>query len=172
MSLLSVSTSSTLSQLSTQGLQGLGAEGAVNVDLDASLVVQIVLFVVLLVFLKPLLFDPMLKLFEEREAKIEGTKREASKEDERSAKAKAKYEGIVGKGREAGAAERDALRTEGTKKEAEIMAHVRATTASTVEQGRAAIATEAKAARTELTAEAAVLGRAMASRVLGREVST
>ncbi len=150
---------------------GLSEGGGVNVDLDASLLVQIVLFVVLLVFLKPLLFEPMLKLFEEREKRIEGTRREASKEDERSAKALAKYEAVLAKAREAGAAERDALRAEGARKEAEIMARVRSLAATTIEQGRTTLASEAKRTRAELTTEAATLGRAIASQVLGREVS-
>ena len=167
MSLLSVSTTLNAALLSS----GLSEGGGVNVDLDASLLVQVALFVVLLVILKPLLFEPMLKLFEEREKRIEGTKRQASKEDERSAKALAKYEAILAKARDAGSAERDTLRAEGTRKEAEIMARVRATTASTIEQGRAATANEAKAARTQLSAEANTIARAIAARVLGREVS-
>lgn len=146
--------------------------GAVNVDLDASLVVQIGLFILLLVILKPLLFDPLLKLFEEREKRIEGTRREASKEDERSAKALAKYEGILAKAREAGGLERDQIRAEGTKKEAEILARVRAQAATTIDEGRKAIATDAKTARDALAAESATLGQTIASRVLGREVST
>jgi len=146
--------------------------GAVNVDLDASLVVQIGIFILLLVILKPLLFDPMLKLFEEREKKIEGTRREATKEDERSAKALAKYEGILSKARDAGNLERDQLRAEGQKKEAEILALVRSQTGATVESGRKAIAEEAKAARTALETESKVLGSVIASRVLGREVTS
>ena len=146
--------------------------GAVNVDMDASLVVQIGIFLLLLVILKPILFDPMLKLFEEREKRIQGTWREATKEDERSAKALAKYEGILAKAREAGGAERDQLRAQGQKKEAEILNLVRAQTATTVEEGRKNIAEEAKTARTALETEANVLGSAIASRVLGREVST
>lgn len=170
MSLLNVSNNSTLNSLGTLAFSAEG--GGVTVDLDATLVVQIALFVVLLVILKPLLFEPMLKLFEEREKRIEGTRREASKEDERSAKALAKYEAILAKAREAGATERDQLRSDGMKKEAELMARVRASTAATVEQGRSAIAKEAMNARNELSKEAVALGRAIASRVLGREVSS
>src|SRR5690349_1738671 len=114
MSLLSVST------LVTSATSASAEGGAVNVDLDASLVIQIAVFVVLLVVLKPLLFDPMLKLFEEREKRIEGTRHAASKEDQRSAQALAKYEGILAKAREAGNAERDQLRSSGQKREAEI----------------------------------------------------
>lgn len=168
MSLLSVSTTSNATLLSF----GLSEGGGVNVDLDASLLVQIALFIVLLVFLKPLLFEPMLKLFEEREKRIEGTRRQASLEDERSAKALAKYEAVLAKARAAGSAERDAIRAEGTKKEAELMARVREATAATIEQGRTTIADEARSARTELTAEAATLGRIIAARVLGREVTS
>ena len=61
MSLSGVSTVSSFSAL---------AEGGVNVDLDATFVVQIALFVVLLLILKPVLFDPMMRLFEEREERI------------------------------------------------------------------------------------------------------
>jgi F-type H+-transporting ATPase subunit b len=170
MSLLAVSIFE--ASVSSSELGSFEGGGAVNVDLDASLVVQIGIFILLLVILKPLLFDPMLKLFEEREKKIEGTRREATKEDERSAKALAKYEGILAKAREAGNLERDQLRSEGQKKEAEILALVRSQTTATVESGRKAIAEEAKAARAALDAEANVLGSAIASRVLGREVST
>jgi F-type H+-transporting ATPase subunit b len=167
MSLLSVSNTLNASLLST----GMSEGGGVTVDLDASLLVQIVLFIVLLLVLKPLLFEPMLKLFEEREKRIEGTRREASKEDERSAKALAKYEAILAKAREVGGAERDAIRAEGARKEAETMAAVRSVVTTTIEQGRTALANEAKKTRADLSAEAAVLGRHIASRVLGREVS-
>lgn len=172
MSLLTVSTSSTVESLTASSLFAVSEGGGVNVDLDATLLVQVVLFIVLLSILKPLLFDPMLKLFEEREKRIEGTRREASKEDERSAKALAKYEAILAKAREAGAAERDKIRAEGLKREAEKMAKVRAQTAATVEQGRAAIAAEAQKARAALAEEAVELGRVIAGRVLGREVTS
>lgn len=148
------------------------AEGAVTVDLDASLFVQLGVFLVLLLVLKPTLFDPMMKLFEEREKRIEGTRHQATKEDERSAKALAKYEAIMGKARDAGSAERDALSQSGLKQEAELMSKVRGETAATLEQGRAAIGKESQAARQQLASDAKVLGREIASRVLGREVAS
>lgn len=166
MSLLEVSTLT-----DTAGaLLSAAAEGAVTVDLDLSLFVQLGFFLVLLLVLKPVLFDPMMKLFEEREKRIEGTRHQATKEDERSAKALAKYETLMAKAREVGSAERDSLRNEGTKREAELMNVVRAETAATLERGRATIGNEAKVARDELRNEARAIGRDMASRVLGREV--
>lgn len=148
------------------------AEGAVTVDLDASLLVQLGFFLVLLFVLKPLLFDPMMRLFEEREKRIEGTRHQATKEDERSAKALAKYEAVLAKAREEGARERDALRAEGQKREAELMARVRAEVAATLESGRGEISKEATAARQQLSGDARSLGRDMAARVLGREVAS
>lgn len=170
MTLLAVSTSATLNSLGDGLLLSEGS--AVTVDLDATLFVQIGIFIVLLLVLKPLLFEPMLKLFEEREKRTEGTKREASKEDERSAKALSKYEAILAQARQAGAAERDAIRAEGLRKEAELLAKIRTEAASTIEQGRAKLAAEAKAARERLGVDAVELGRSIASRVLGREVSS
>jgi F-type H+-transporting ATPase subunit b len=148
------------------------AEGGVTVDLDLTLFVQLGFFLVLLFVLKPTLFDPMMRLFEERESRIEGKRNDATKEDERSAKALAKYESILAKAQVAGATERDAIRAEGLKREVELMTKVRAEVAATLEQGRSEIAREAKAARAELHAEARALGRDAASRVLGREVSS
>lgn len=167
MSLLAVSATQDLSNLT---FLSFSSEGAVTVDMDASLLVPMALFVVLLFVLKPTLFDPMMRLFEEREKRIDGTRREASKEDERSAKALAKYEAILAKAREAGGAEREKLRSEAAKKEAALSAEVRDATTATLEGGRASIAAEAKAAREKLHAEAKGLGRDIASRVLGREV--
>ena len=158
--------------VSTTNLLDAAAEGAVTVDADLSLFVQLGLFVVLLLILKPTLFDPMMKLFEEREARIEGTRNQATKTDIKSAKAKAKADAIVAKGREEGTAERETLRAEGVKREAELMNLVRAATAKTLEEGRAATGTDADVARKQLRLDAHSLGREMAARVLGREVAS
>lgn len=166
MSLLGVSTLN-----ASASLAGF-AEGAVNVDLDASLFVQLLLFVALLFILEPLLFRPMLKLFEERENRIDKTLQKGRDLDGKSAKALAKYEAILAKARQAGAAERDKLRAEGSKKENEMLASVRAETAATLERGRATMAADANAARAQLAGEVKELGRVVASRVLGREVSS
>lgn len=168
MSLLEVSTNFT----DTAGALSSFAEGAVTVDLDASLVIHLGFFLLLLLVLKPALFDPMMRLFEEREKRIEGTRHQATKEDERSAKALAKYEAALAKARDEGARERDALRAEGQKREAELMSRVRAEVTQTLDTGRAEISKEAVAARQQLRNDARSIGRDMAARVLGREVAS
>jgi F-type H+-transporting ATPase subunit b len=145
-------------------------EGAVNVDFDLTVVVQMVLFTLLAVMLKPLLFDPMLKLFAEREKRIEGAKLEARKTDDASAQALSKYENAMAAARAAAGAEREKLRAEGQKAENEILTNVRATTAKALEAGRKVTGGEAEKVRGDLGPQVKLLAADLASRALGREV--
>lgn len=157
--------------ISAQSLvSGSASEGAIDVDLDLTVFVQVGLFIVLLLVLKPVLFDPMLKLFEEREKRIEGARAEGLKLDRASAEAQAKYEAAMQKARGVANQERDKLRAEGTKAENEILAEVRTETAKTMDDGRNRLRGEVALARQELDREAASLGAELATRVLGRQV--
>jgi F-type H+-transporting ATPase subunit b len=143
---------------------------AVTVDFDATVLGQIALFIILLLILKPTLFDPMLKLFEEREKRILGAKLQARKLDEGSAGALTKYESEMQHARTAGITERDKLRAEGVKTENEILAKVRASTADTIDAGRRRMAVDAVTVRASLRGEAGALAKELAARVLGRQV--
>jgi F-type H+-transporting ATPase subunit b len=147
------------------------SEGGVEVDFDASLLVQMGLFLVLMLALKPLLFDPMLRLFEERERRIEGAKVQARHIDEKSAGALTEYETKMAAARASANAEGDKVRPEGAKAESELLAKVRATTAAALEEGKSKAQQEAAQVRATLKTEAQGLARDLASRVLGREVS-
>jgi F-type H+-transporting ATPase subunit b len=148
------------------------APQAITVDVDSTFLVQLVLFVVLTLILKPVLFDPMLKLFAEREKRIDGAKLEARKMDEKSANALSKYEGEMAKARAAASADRDKIRVEAVKREQEILAAVRTSTQQVLDDGKRAVHQEADRARTALRAEAGAMARDLASRVLGREVQS
>ena len=148
------------------------APQAISVDFDATFLVQFVLFAGLTLVLKPLLFDPMLKLFEERERRIDGAKLEARKIDEKSASALTKYETEMAKARAAANAERDQLRAEALRKEQEILGTVRAAAARTLDDGKKAALSEAERVRATLKAQSGVLARDLAGRVLGREVQS
>jgi F-type H+-transporting ATPase subunit b len=146
------------------------SSGGVDVDVNWTFVVQMALFVVLFLALKPLLFDPMLKLFEEREKRIEGAKNEAREMYREADEKIAKYEEeLVGVKRSAGE-ERDKLRAEGQRREQAILAKVRAETNTMLDEGKVRIQKEADSLRKELDATSQALAREMASRVLGREV--
>jgi F-type H+-transporting ATPase subunit b len=153
-------------------LASLAAPQAISVDFDATFVVQAVLFVALTLFLKPVLFDPMLKLFEERERRIDGAKLQARRIDEQSAGAHAKYEGEMSKARAAAGSERDKIRAEAVKQEQEILGKVRVSTAKVIDDGKRSAMAEAERARAGLKTEATVMARDLAGRVLGREVQS
>ena len=92
------------SLLSTSSsLAALAPKGGVVVDVDATALWPVVIFVVLILALKPMLFDPMLKLFEERERRIDGAKLAARKMDIASAEALTKYETEIKKAESDGA---------------------------------------------------------------------
>lgn len=149
---------------------GITAPQAISVDFDATFLVQIVLFVGLTLVLKPMLFDPMLKLFEEREKRTDGAKLQARKVDEKSATALATYDAEMTKARAAANAERDKMRAEALKREQEILGSVRIVVAKAIEDGKRAAHSEAERARTALKADATALARDLAGRILGREV--
>jgi F-type H+-transporting ATPase subunit b len=112
----------------------------------------------------------MLKLFAEREKRIEGAKLEARKTDDASAQALKKYEDAMAAARAAAGAEREKLRAEGQKTENEILTSVRASTAKTLESGRKQTSGEAAQVRADLGPQVKSLAADLATRALGREV--
>lgn len=147
------------------------ASGAdIVVDFDLSFVAQCLLFTFFVVLLKPLLFDPLMKVFEEREKRTEGAKAEARDMDKQAAELLTQYEAELEKIRREASRDREELRAETAKLEANIMAEARAETAKILDAGKAKIAAEMEQLRTELAAQTPVLAAQIASRVLGREV--
>ena len=144
---------------------------AIDVDLNWPFVfIQLALFVGLVLILKPVLFDPMLKLFEEREKRIDGARLQARKIDEKSSTALVKYEAEMAKARATANADRERIRTEAVKREQEILGDVRASASRALDEGKRAAHAEAERVRATLKTEASALARELASRVLGREI--
>ncbi len=145
--------------------------GGVNLDFDATLFVQVGFLIVLWLVLKPVLFDPMLKLFAEREKRIDGAIKKARQIDEKSAAAKAEYDETMAKARAEGAAEREKLRAESLRKESELLTNVRGEAQTKVDAARTEIQKELDATRASLAPHTAAIAKDLATRVLGREVS-
>jgi F-type H+-transporting ATPase subunit b len=148
----------------------LSAGGAVNLDFDLTVLGQMVIFAVFVTVLKPVLFDPLLKLFEERERRTEGAKLLARRMDERAGELLKRYETELEAVRRLATEEREKLRAEGAQLEAKILAEARAETAKIIEDGKAKIAREATVIRKELLIKSSELAREIAGRVLGREI--
>jgi F-type H+-transporting ATPase subunit b len=147
------------------------AGGGVDLDFDLSFIGQMVAFIILIIILKPLLFDPLLRLFEERERRTEGAKLLARKLDEKAGELLVRYRSEVDAARRAAGEERERLRAEGVKTESQILAEARVDVAKIIDLGKAKLGKEAAAIRSDLATRSGEVGRQMAARVLGREVS-
>ena len=144
---------------------------AIQLELTAVFVAQFVLFGLFVSILKPLLFDPLLRVFEERERRTEGAKREAAEMDAEAGELLLRYEAELARVRREAGVERDRLRAETAKLEARIMEEARAETAAIIEEGKASIAAEVAGLRQELAAQQPALAAQIASRILGREAA-
>lgn len=153
------------------GLARLFASADVSVDFDLTFLVQFVLFTMFVLVMKPLLFDPLLRVFEERERRTEGAKQEARAMDEKAGVLLSQYETELERVRHQAGLERERLRAETTKLEAQIMAEARAETGRILAAGKARIALEVEQLRAELEQKKPAMAAEIASRVLGREVA-
>ena len=144
---------------------------AINLAVDLTFLAQFVLFGVFITLLKPLLFDPLLRVFEERERRTEGAIAEASAMDAEAGKLLQKYEGELAKVRREAGLERERLRAETARLEASIMAEARHETAKIIEEGKGRIAAEVTQLRKELDAQKPELAGQIAAGMLDREVA-
>lgn len=148
------------------------AGSAVEVDINPSLVLmQLGVVTVLMFVLKPLLFDPLLKLFEARENLVEGTLRKARELDEKAANLKLKVDGKINDAKKVAAEERDKVKAEAQRQDAAELARTRAEVASILDEGRRNLALESAALDAALRGDVTATSRDVASRVLGREVA-
>jgi F-type H+-transporting ATPase subunit b len=156
---------------SLSALSALSGGGGVSVDFDRSFLGQMAVFATLLLVLKPLLFDPVLRVFEERERRTEGARATARELQEQAGELLRRYEVEIERVHRVAAEERDKIRAETARLEAEILAEARAAAAKILEEGRARISEEVHAVQFDLGRQSERLAREIAARVLGREVA-
>ena len=145
-----------------------GSGGSITLDLDRTLVLQMVLFMLLVVVLKPLLFDPVLRVFEQREQRTEGARAEARAMQERAGDLLREYDREVDGMRQTAAEERDRLRHETSRLEADILRKARDGSNRILEEGRKRIQDEVRSLETELLSRTPELATEITSSILGR----
>ena len=143
------------------------------IDLDFNNVVlfQVAIFACLILVLRPLLFDPMLKVFGLREERTEGARATARELEEKAGELLTRYEAELSRVSQAAAQERDRVRAEAAKLEVQILNEAREAAAKIVDDGRRRIETEVNAIRFELGKQSERLAGDIATRVLGREAN-
>lgn len=144
---------------------------AINLAVDLTFLAQFVLFGAFVTLLKPLLFDPLLRVFEEREKRTEGAKQEARDMDSQAGDLLVRFEAELAKVRREAGIERDRLRAEVARVESTIMEEARVESAAILQAGKAQNAVEVQRLRTDLAAKTPELATQIASRILDREVA-
>ncbi|HYA29644.1 MAG TPA: hypothetical protein VEI95_12560 [Acidobacteriota bacterium] len=141
------------------------------IQLDISIVYQIIIFLILWLILNKLLFQPYLQLLAERERKTTGAQHDSSDLEHEGARLKAQYEERLARAQAAGYAAKDAIVQEGRQQREKILTQAREEAASTLQQVRREVATAMEQERRLAAAEAATVAGEMVTKVLGRTVA-
>jgi F-type H+-transporting ATPase subunit b len=145
------------------------SEGSI-IDLDGTIWIQLGLFSVAFFVFRPLIFRPMVALFEARENAIEGSKLEALRlQDEASAESE-EFDTEMRRLRLQAGEERDRLRTEGKRLERTLLDRVRQETDKQLAEADAQLKREAAKLRAEIEVSVPTLAKQIASKMLNREV--
>jgi F-type H+-transporting ATPase subunit b len=145
------------------------SEGSI-IDLDGTIWIQLGLFAVAFLILRPLVFKPMVALFEARESAIEGAKLEALRLQDEAAAESEEFDEEMRKLRLQAGEERDRLRAEGKRLERTVIERVQAETDRQLADADAQLQKEASQLRSEIQASVPGLARQIASKLLSREV--
>ena len=147
------------------------AGGHPLIDIDLTVVVQFVLFLVLFVIGNRYLFQPYLQLRERRKARIEGARAEAERMTAEADAKLAAYEKSLAAAREKANEEGRKVRLEAAAHEREVTDAARRTAQQATDEAQATMRRETEAARAQLMPQADALARAITSKLLGREVA-
>ena len=140
------------------------------VDINATLVAQVINFLILVAILTKVAYKPLMKILEERRAAIEGSIASAQKEREEAEAMKAEYKAHLAQARaEAQAIVAKAERTAKESRDA-ILAEAKREQARMLASARDEIALEKQRALAELRREVVSLSTLAASKVLSENL--
>lgn len=151
-------------------LSALLSEGSL-IDLDGTFFIQMGLFFVAFLILKSLVFGPVIRLIEKRDEMIDGAKKEAKELQADASSAEDKLASEMRTARLKAGEEREKLRAEGKRLEAQVLEKVREETTKQLSEAEASLDKEAAKVRAELQAQTPVLAKQIASKLLEREVA-
>ena len=137
---------------------------------DQRIFYLIVLFVLLIFPVNKLLFHPIFRVLDERDARIEGARKRA---DEIGAQAEAtlgRYRSAVRNAREEAESGRKQVLEEARREQAQLTGSVRSEAETEINRAREEVAGALNDARTQLREQAQELAREAATRVLGRSL--
>jgi len=145
------------------------SEGSI-IDIDGTIFVQLAIFVIAFLLFRPLIFKPMVAVFEAREQATHGAKLEAQRLQDEAAAESEEFDEEMRRVRLQAGEERDHLRNEGKKLERAVLDKVRDETNKQLADADARLAIEAARLRAELQRDVPMLAQDIAKKFLHREV--
>ena len=139
-------------------------------NINATLLFQIINFIILIFVLDFILFKPILRMRERREELISGTEEESKQREEETERIIEEYNRKIREANLNGRMKREQLREEGLGREKEIFKKVREETASVLKDTQTQIEKEMNNTRESLKSQAQLLASQVAKKILGREV--
>lgn len=140
------------------------------IQLNFTLLVQLVNFLVLLIILNAILYKPILAIIAEREARIQGDRGKAEELGQKVQDQENRHQQELAKARQTAAQEKASLVAEAKKKEAEVLSKARNEAGSIVEDMKSSIQKEAAEVRSTLKAEMTPLAQSIAEKIMGRSM--
>lgn len=136
------------------------------IDVDGTLLVQMVVFLSVIIFLHYTLYRPFLQTYEARQEGVEGSREEAAELDARAAMMLSDFDTKMLNARREAQEIRESLRTQGIDEQNEILEEVREEVTAKIAAERAQIASKISAAHLELSGRSQKLAQAMVDKVI------
>ena len=156
--------------MAAEGAKGEGEGGIIN--LNMTLVVQVVNFLILIVLLQRFLYKPLTRFLATRADGIKRSLDEAKAAREAAANAQQEYEARIAATRREAAALRESAVHEVEEERQRLLKASRDEAARLLTEAKAQIEQEVKRAKAELRAEVVGLSLGVAERLIGRRLTT
>jgi len=140
------------------------------IDIDKSLLYQIINFVILLIALNFLLFKPIRQIMQEREQGISGAFGDAKAAQDRAKGLMDNYNASLADAKQKAATAYNTLYQQGLDAQRDMISAERAKAGEMLDKARAEISAASTAARADLKKEAERLSQEITSKLLGRAV--
>jgi F-type H+-transporting ATPase subunit b len=142
------------------------------IDIDATIFVQLGIFLLALYILNRFLWKPYLRVRTERVARVDGYREEAARLETDAQQRLSRADAALAEARRVGAGERQVARQEAHAREQTLLAEANAAAQRKLAEARARLGAAIDAERKKLEGESSEVAMTVARKILGREVST
>ncbi len=140
------------------------------INVNFTLFIQLINFLILLLLLNSLLYKPVLAKIRERESKIKADRDKASQLDAEVLEQEKKHQEALIEARQVAGKEKAELLAEAKKSEADILEKARIEAARIVDDMKSSIQAESEKVRAALKGEMAPLAQSISEKILGRAI--